>query len=80
MFFRTSQEGIIAYDVLREEEAMLSINVLYNSSDNPMTCECVSHIGLQGNFFCPRCKVGGDKEFKTSDEGFRTLFHVCLLF
>lgn len=55
---------------------MFCIGALFNSSDNPMTCECSSHIGLSANYFCPRCKAGGDKKFKTSDDGYHSLFKV----
>ncbi|TFY58531.1 hypothetical protein EVJ58_g6361 [Rhodofomes roseus] len=35
--------------------------------------ELCSHIGLGGNFFCRCCHAGGTKEFRESDEGFKTL-------
>lgn len=50
---------MVTFDVANTEEVMFHINLLLNSSDNPMTCECASHIGLRGNFFCPRCNIGG---------------------
>jgi hypothetical protein len=37
--------------------------------------EC-SHAGLNCNVLCRTCMVGGTKEFKQSDEGFRSLFMV----
>ena len=60
--------------MLQNEEVLLFVNKLYNSADNPMSCEIASHIGLQGNLFCPRCMAGGDKKHKTSDAGYHSLF------
>lgn len=67
---------MVAFDVTNAEEVMFHINLLLNSSDNPMTCECASHIGLRGNFFCPRCNIGGTTKEKQADEGFHSLFSV----
>ncbi len=49
---------------------------MFVSADNPMLCELCSHIGLKGNFFSPRCLVGGTQAEKATDEGFDALFHV----
>ena len=75
-YYRQSRQGIIAYDVLLEGECMFFFNIFSQLQDNPMLCECTSHVGLQGNYFCPRCKAGGTKEFKSSDIGFDSLFQV----
>ena len=55
---------------------MFFFNIYNQLHDNPMLCECSSHVGLQGNYFCPRCKAGGTKEYKSSDAGFESLFQV----
>jgi hypothetical protein len=47
-----------------------------HAGDNPMQAEECSHSGLNSNLFCRTCKVGGTKIFKSSDEGFATLFEV----
>ena len=68
--------GIETFDVELEEEILLILNVILASSDNPMICEISSHLGLKANKFCSRCHVGGKKDFKTSDEGYHSLFRV----
>ena len=55
---------------------MFFFNIYTQLHDNPMLCECSLHVGLQGNYFCPRCKAGGTKDFKSSDIGFESLFQV----
>lgn len=70
----------MALDSDLNEECMLFLNILYDSADNPMVSECASHLGLNANKFCPRCKVGGDKKYKASDEGYHSLFDVCTYF
>lgn len=74
--YRQSRKGIVAFDSSTDEEAMFFYDVIYDSSDNPMTSKCSSHLGLGSNFFCPRCKAGGSKTFKTSDAGYHSLFNV----
>ena len=75
-YYRQSRQGIVAYDIAHELECMFFFNIFSQLHDNPMLCECSSHVGLQGNYFCPRCKAGGSKEFKSSDDGFESLFQV----
>lgn len=62
-----------------DEECMIFLNILYDSADNPMVSECASHLGLNANKFCPCCKVGGDKKYKASNEGYHSLFDVSPL-
>ena len=75
-YYRQSRQGITAYDVELDGECMFFIDIFSQLHDNPMLCECASHVGLQGNYFCPRCKAGGTKDFKSSDDGFVSLFQV----
>ena len=71
-----SREGVIAFDCMTGKECIFILGVLLKSADNPQAAEDCSHIGLNGNFFCFRCKVGGNQAYKASDEGFHSLFSV----
>ncbi|KAH7885946.1 hypothetical protein F5I97DRAFT_1936899 [Phlebopus sp. FC_14] len=57
-----------------EEEVLLISYGLFVGSDNPMQAEECSHAGLNCNYFCRTCHVGGTKEYKTSNEGYNSLF------
>lgn len=79
--YRESREtGIVAFDSESQQQAMFFMNPFLVSGNNPMICECSSHIGLNGNYFCPRCMVGGDKAYKQTDEGYHSLFYVRNIF
>ena len=41
-----------------------------------MHAEQTSHAGLNSNYFCRTCHVGGTKAYKKSDEGFAKIFEV----
>ena len=41
-----------------------------------MQAEECSHGGLKCNYFCRTCDVGGNKEFKESEQGYESLFKV----
>ncbi|KIJ51704.1 hypothetical protein M422DRAFT_157275, partial [Sphaerobolus stellatus SS14] len=71
---KTHDDPIITWDSETQQEIMLIISVLHLPADNPMQPILASHIGLSGNCFCRKCKVGGSKETKSSDEGCHTLF------
>ncbi len=62
---------------MNNEDVLLLPYALFFAGDNPMQAELASQLGLQGNFFCRTCYVGGTKEFKSSLEGYATLFKVC---
>jgi hypothetical protein len=66
------------WDCKTEEEVLLLPYDLFHAGDNPMQAEECSHSGLNSNLFCPTCKVGGTKIFKSSDEGFAMLFEVWI--
>lgn len=58
------------------EDVLLLPYALFFAGDNPMQAELASQLGLQGNFFCRTCHVGGTKDFKSSLEGYAALFTV----
>lgn len=66
-----------AWDCLNNERVLLCISGDIFASDNPMQAEECDQAGLTCNLFCRTCKAGGTKEYKYSDEGYRTLFKVC---
>lgn len=59
---------------------MLELYGLFLGGDNPMQAEECSHAGLHCNYFCRTCEVGGTKEYKESDEGYKSIFVVCTIF
>jgi hypothetical protein len=80
-FFRNAAEsGVTAYDVKLGEEVLLLPYGLFFGGDNPMQAEECSQGGLQCNYFCRTCHVGGTKLFKESDEGFASIFKVYYFF
>ncbi|EPQ51029.1 hypothetical protein GLOTRDRAFT_108312 [Gloeophyllum trabeum ATCC 11539] len=56
------------------EEIIFRILPYIYPADNPQQSETCSHIGMHGNLFCRRCKVGGSAEEKESSEGYQALF------
>ncbi|KAG1753908.1 uncharacterized protein EDB91DRAFT_1043935, partial [Suillus paluster] len=71
---KAAQSGIVAWDCKDGEEVMLIPYGLFIAGDNPMQAEECSHAGLNCNYFCRTCDVGGTKEFKASDEGYNSIF------
>ncbi|KAG2132140.1 uncharacterized protein EDB93DRAFT_1094071 [Suillus bovinus] len=69
-----AQSGIVAWDCKDEEEVMLIPCGLFLAGDNPMQAEECSHAGLNCNYFCRTCNVGGTKEYKASEEGYNSIF------
>ncbi|KAG1872268.1 hypothetical protein F4604DRAFT_1881049 [Suillus subluteus] len=69
-----AQSGVIAWDCKYNEEVMLIPYVLFLTGDNPMQAEECSHAGLNCNYFCRTCEVGGTKEYKESEAGYNTIF------
>lgn len=70
---------MIAWDCRDQEEVLLIPDGLFHAGDNPMQAELCSQGGLNCNFFCRTCHVGGTKEYKGSDSGYRTIFEVSAL-
>ncbi|KAG2051831.1 hypothetical protein BDR06DRAFT_983423 [Suillus hirtellus] len=69
-----AQSGVIVWDCKYNEEVMLIPYVLFLAGDNPMQAEECSHTGLNCNYFCRTCEVGGTKEYKESEAGYNTIF------
>ncbi len=67
----------IAYDCKLEMEILFRIISRVKPADNPQQSELCSHIGLNGNQYCRRCKVGGPDGYVESNEGYGALFKVC---
>ncbi|KAJ6632423.1 hypothetical protein B0H10DRAFT_1938045 [Mycena sp. CBHHK59/15] len=68
---RTSfKDPVVAWDCEAKEEVLLQPYGLLFAGDNPMQAELCSCAGLNSNFFCCTCHVGGTREWKQSNEGF----------
>jgi hypothetical protein len=77
MSSNAAESGIIAWDCKFDEEVMLIPSGLFIAGDNPMQAEECSHAGLNCNYFCRTCHVGGTKEYKESEVGYNSIFAVC---
>ncbi|KAG1785096.1 uncharacterized protein HD556DRAFT_1435278 [Suillus plorans] len=64
----------MAWDCKFNEEVMLIPYALFLAGDNPMQAEECSHTGLNCNYFCRTCDVGGTKEYKESKAGYNSIF------
>ncbi|KAG2339510.1 hypothetical protein BDR05DRAFT_1003322 [Suillus weaverae] len=71
---KAADSGIIAWDCKFDEEVMLVPQGLFLAGDNPMQAEECSHAGLNCNYFCRTCHVGGMKEYKESEAGYNSIF------
>ncbi|OJA20984.1 hypothetical protein AZE42_10828 [Rhizopogon vesiculosus] len=71
---KATDSGIIAWDCKFDEEVMLDPQGLFLAGNNPMQAEECSHGGLNCNYFCWTCHVGGTKEFKESEAGYNSIF------
>ncbi|KAG1728357.1 hypothetical protein EDD22DRAFT_742551, partial [Suillus occidentalis] len=66
--------GVAAWDCKDNEEVLLIPCGLFIAGDNPMQAEECSHAGLNCNYFCRTCDIGGTKEYKASKDGYSSLF------
>ncbi|OAX34515.1 hypothetical protein K503DRAFT_794145 [Rhizopogon vinicolor AM-OR11-026] len=69
-----AQSGVVAWDCKDNKEVMLIPYGLFLAGDNPMQVEECSHAGLNYNYFCQTCDVGGTKEYKESEAGYGSIF------
>ncbi|KAF8256788.1 hypothetical protein EI94DRAFT_1849401 [Lactarius quietus] len=67
---------VVTYDCKTRKEIMIIPYLIFTASDNPMHAEQTSHCGLNSNYFCRTCHVGGTKAYKKTDEGFGKLFEI----
>ncbi|KAL4065827.1 hypothetical protein J3A83DRAFT_4098845, partial [Scleroderma citrinum] len=63
-------EPIASWDCKLKEEVLLWLFGLFFAGNNPMHAELSSFIGLNSNYFCQTCKVGGTQKHKQTDTGF----------
>ncbi|KAG1878687.1 hypothetical protein C8R48DRAFT_590573 [Suillus tomentosus] len=69
-----AESGVVAWDCKYNEEVMLIPYGLFVAGDNPMQAEECSHAGLNCNYFCRTCDVGGTKQHKESAAGYESIF------
>lgn len=73
---KAAEKGVLAWDAKYQREVILRPYALFFPGDNPMQADHTSHAGLNCNFFCRTCMVGGSKAYKAGDEGFASIFEV----
>ncbi|KAL4079812.1 hypothetical protein J3A83DRAFT_4356462 [Scleroderma citrinum] len=71
---KAHKSGIVAWDCKEGEEVLLIPYGLFVAGDNPMQAEECSHAGLNCNYFCCTCHVGGTKQYKESETSYNSLF------
>ncbi|KAG1768094.1 hypothetical protein EV702DRAFT_1203416 [Suillus placidus] len=71
---KAMESGVFTWDCKHKEEVMLELYGLFLGGDNPMQAKECSHAGLHCNYFCRTCEVGRTKEYKESDEGYKSIF------
>ncbi|KAG1741898.1 uncharacterized protein EDB91DRAFT_1052457 [Suillus paluster] len=69
-----AQSGVMAWDCKYNKEVMLIPYALFLAEDNLMQAKECSHAGLNCNYFCRTCDVGGTKEYKESEAGYNSIF------
>ncbi|KAH9947866.1 hypothetical protein B0H21DRAFT_851701, partial [Amylocystis lapponica] len=57
-----------AYDCHAQDEILFRVIPLNFPADNPQQSESCSHVGLHGNFWCRRCKLGGTERDRETDD------------
>ncbi|KAI0368156.1 hypothetical protein BV20DRAFT_948572, partial [Pilatotrama ljubarskyi] len=70
----THHSPVRTVDAVTGRSTRFRIFVHAEPSDNPMQSELSGHIGGNGNHFCRKCEAGGTTAFKSTDEGFHSLF------
>ncbi|KAF8259396.1 hypothetical protein EI94DRAFT_1616106 [Lactarius quietus] len=67
---------VVTYNCKTRKEIMIIPYLIFTASDNPMHAEQTSQCGLNANYFCRTCHVGGTKVYKKTDEGFGKVFKI----
>ncbi|KAL9939339.1 hypothetical protein V8E36_002152, partial [Tilletia maclaganii] len=62
-------DGVVCWDVHRQESVLIYGHAAAIVSDNPMAAELASNIGIKGKFHCRSCKVGGTVKYRESAVG-----------
>lgn len=75
-YSKAAKSGVVAWDCKDQEEVLLIPDALFFGGDNPMHAEECSQAGLNCNYFCRTCHIGGTKQYKESDDGYLTVFEV----
>ncbi|KAH9079600.1 hypothetical protein EDB83DRAFT_2215930 [Lactarius deliciosus] len=70
---------VVTFDCKVKKEVLIIPYLIFTASDNLMHAEQTSQCGLNSNFFCRTCDVGGTKAYKKSDKGFGEIFEVSLI-
>ncbi|KAH8977201.1 hypothetical protein EDB92DRAFT_1937991 [Lactarius akahatsu] len=65
---------VVTFNCKMKKEVLIIPYLIFTASDNPMHTEQTSQCGLNSNFFCRTCDVGGTKAYKKSDKGFGEIF------
>ncbi|KAI9442571.1 hypothetical protein H4582DRAFT_2110092 [Lactarius indigo] len=66
----------VMFDCKTGKEILTIPYLIFTASNNPMHTKQTSSAGLNSNYFCRTCDVGGTKAQKKSDEGFTKIFEV----
>ncbi|KAH9922979.1 uncharacterized protein B0H18DRAFT_878929, partial [Fomitopsis serialis] len=63
-----------AFDCEVQEEVLFRVIPCLFPADNPQQSENCSHIGLHGNMWCRRCKLGGSEKERETDQNYHAHF------
>ncbi|EMD40045.1 hypothetical protein CERSUDRAFT_45768 [Gelatoporia subvermispora B] len=56
-----------AFDCEIQEEILIQTVPLFEPADNPQQSDTCLHMGLKGNLWCRRCKLGGPERLRETD-------------